>query len=86
MTEGLVCVADAPAFIPDRIVHAIHRNLWRVNSTILGAPEQLEEAAPSSSDNVIASENGNLFDPTLSGKERANVLLEILQVSSLASD
>jgi transcription antitermination factor NusG len=86
MTEGLVCVADTPAFIPDRIVHAIHRNLWRMNSAILGTPEQLNEEDQSATDEVIVPADGSLFDQKLSGRERANALLQMLQGSSLAAN
>jgi hypothetical protein len=86
MTEGLVCVADTPAFIPDRIVHAIYRNLWRMNSTILGTPEQLNEENQSVTDEVIVPADGSLFDQKLSGRERANALLQMLQGSSLAAN
>ena len=86
MTEGLVCVADAPAFIPDRIVHAIHRNLWRMNSTVLGNPEQLDEVEQTAADDIIVPVKDSLFNQNLSGRERANALLQLLQGSSLAAD
>ncbi len=86
MTEGLISVADAPAFIPDRIVHAIHRNLWKVNSLILGTPERLLESETPEKEDVIFSGVGNLFDRNLSGFERTTALLQILQGSSSASD
>ncbi len=83
LAEGLVCVADVPAYIPDRIIHAIHRRLWKVNSLILGTPGQPDEMEQ---DEVHLADHSNLFDQELSGSERVNALLQMLQGLSLATD
>lgn len=83
LAGGLVCVADVPAFVPDRIIHAIHRRLWKVNSRILGTPGLLDEM---DQDDIHSSESSHLFDQQLSGSDRVNALLQMLQSLSLATD
>lgn len=86
LVEGLVCVAGVPAFIPDQIVHAIHRKLWKVNSQILGSPGQSSETDQLVIGDVNLPGDGSLFDQNLSGSERVNALFDMLQGLSLATD
>ena len=86
MVEGLVCVAGLPAFIPDRILHAIHRKLWRVNSQMLGTPDRSTETEQPLTEDVNFAGDGSLFDQNLSGTERVNALFDLLQGLSLATD
>lgn len=86
MTEGLVCMADNPAYVPDRIIQAIHRNLWKVNSSILGVPEEVAGIDQTDSAAEIASGNGDLFDQYASATDRSQMLFELLQYVSQISD
>lgn len=82
MTEGLVCSADRPLHVPDRIVKAIHRSLWRVNSTVLGVPIDLGVELKEYSELDAVAGNGDLFNQQISGSDRSQFLYQYLQFVS----
>ena len=86
MTSGLICVAGKPAFVPDPMVQAIHRGLKKVNSNVLGMPEDLEEASKIQSQDDAVPVTGSLFDPHTPGGDRTRALLQMLQGMSLSSE
>ena len=84
MTSGLVCMAGIPAFVPDTMLRAIQRSLSKANSRVLGMPEDLGTSAAIEASMPELPENGKLFDPQLSGEDRARVLLQFLQHPGMA--
>ena len=86
MTEGLVCMAENPVFVPDRIIQAINRNLWNINSSVLGVLEDVAVVEQENSDDDAATRNGYLLDQRISGSDRSQRLLQYLQLVSQASD
>lgn len=79
MTEGLVSMAEYPVHVPDRIIQAIHRNLWKINSSVLGVPDEVVGFQSKISDEDIAHGNGDLFDEHISGSDRSRRLFQYLQ-------
>ncbi len=84
MTSGLVCMAGIPALVPDPMIRAIQRGLSKANSRVLGMPEDLDTSAAIEANIPELPENGKLFDPQLSGEDRARVLLQFLQHAGMA--
>ena len=82
LTEGLVCSAETPVHIPDRIVQAIHRNLWKINSTVLGVPYDVSIGLQDDGDLDSIAGNGDLFNQQVAGSDRSKLLYQYLQFVS----
>lgn len=86
MTEGLVCSAESPLYVPDRIVQAIHRNLWMINSTVLGVPFDLTGLERDECEQDAIAGNGDFFNQQISGSDRSKRLFQYLQFVSQTVD
>ena len=86
LTEGLVYSAESPVYVPDRIVQAIHRNLWKINSTVLGVPDDVSVGLQDDSDLDSIKENGDLFNQQFTGTDRSKLLYQYLQFVSQTID
>ena len=83
MTSGLICVAGKPAIVPEPMIMAIHRMLKKANSSVLGTPEEFENADAYRSAAEGYSGNGNWLDMNASVGDRNRFLLQVL--NNLAS-
>jgi transcription antitermination factor NusG len=75
-TEGLVCIDEIPAYVPDRLIQAIQRHLERINAV----SKKLSDVAQEDElgfDGFFAGEN-NIFDAHLTDGERVRALLRAL--------
>lgn len=86
LTEGLVCLAENPAFVPNHIIQAINRNVWKINSDVLGVPGNVLDIQRQNLDVEDTSGNGDIFDQKLSADDRSRSLFQYLQIESLVSD
>ena len=84
MTSGLVCVAGNPAYVPDVIIKAIHRSVRKINSMVLGMMDDLDQTEVVEGDESAVAADRVLLDEKLSGPDRAQALLQLLQEVSLA--
>ncbi len=84
MTEGLVTSADSPLYVPDRIIKAIHRSLWKINSTVLGVPFEISIGLQDESELDSIAGNGDIFNQQVSGSDRSQLLYRYLQFVSQA--
>lgn len=85
-TDGLVCFEAGPAYVPDPLVNAVQRRVVDLNKASLIAPQaagesELQETLLENARN----EYDAFLDQGLSGGERVNGLLRLLQALSLPS-
>lgn len=81
-TEGLVCIDDIPAFVPDRLIDAIQRHVEKLNHT---ARELTDGADLDEVDETLEIGNG-VFDLNLSEMERVHALLKALNLMQAAPE
>ena len=86
MTSGLIDIAGKPATVPESIIRAIHRSLKRINSRVLGMPDDLEPAESIVGLDGSTPGNGFICDPQSPGSERSQTLIQLLQELTLAPE
>ena len=75
-TEGLVCIDGIPAYVPNRLIHAIQRHLDRINAV----SKKLSDATQEDEfgfDGFFSGEN-NIFNTDMTDGERVRALLRAL--------
>jgi len=86
MTSGLINIAGKPAYVPESIVRAIHQSLKKINSRVLGMPDDLEPADISVGLDGSLPGNGLICNPGSPGSERSQTLMQLLQELTLTPE
>lgn len=78
-TEGMVCFGAKPAYVPDTLIQAISRHVREIS----GDGDRPALPRPKSEQENPMAGSEAIFNPSLSGDERAQELLRLLEGMSI---
>jgi transcription antitermination factor NusG len=75
----LVYCCGKPACVPDRLIAAIQRKLEHINRTTIASALDIDKIKPNDQTDYDEQEYENILDIRLSGKERVEALLQLIE-------